>query len=208
LAGPCLDEIKNCGGGADVLKGWKAASRETALRGLRVLEALCRQALLGGDRLKKIKIGGILQHRSVASITVTGILDRPGVASRIFRTLGAHQINVEFIVHTIDEHKRSNVNFCVERKNLVDTLALLEPYRSEIGFTKLVYDQRVGLVSIFGPHFRERTGIAGILFHALGSADINILAISTSISTCTCLIAEQDMDRAVAALSEAFELPG
>lgn len=158
--------------------------------------------------MEKVKIGGILQSKGLASVSVTAIPDRPGVASRIFRTLGKHRINVEFIVHTIDERGRSHVGLCVDRKDLHDALSLMEKNREKIGCTEIIHNRHVGLVSIFGPHFRERAGIAGIFFHALGSSDINILAISTSISTCSCLIAEEDMPAAVAALSAAFELPG
>jgi aspartate kinase len=60
---------------------------------------------------------------------------------------------------------------------------------------------------MFGPHFGERPGIAGVMFSALASADINILAISTSISSTSCLIDASDMDEAVQALEEVFDLP-
>jgi aspartokinase len=63
------------------------------------------------------------------------------------------------------------------------------------------------MVSIFGPHFAERPGIAGTMFSALASASINILAISTSISSLCCIIEETDMEPAVEVLREAFELP-
>ncbi|MFB0546725.1 MAG: ACT domain-containing protein, partial [Anaerolineae bacterium] len=59
----------------------------------------------------------------------------------------------------------------------------------------------------FGPHFGERPGIAGVMFSALASVGINILAISTSISSLSCVINVSDMDEAVWALGEAFELP-
>jgi aspartokinase len=45
------------------------------------------------------------------------------------------------------------------------------------------------------------------MFSALASVGINILAISTSISSLSCLIDVDDMDAAMRALEEAFELP-
>jgi aspartokinase len=158
--------------------------------------------------VKKIKIGGILQGKGLASIRITAIPDRSGVASIIFRTLGSHGINVEFIVHTIDERGCSLLTLCVDRKDLQEALFLVESRRNEICFVDVLDNAKVGLISIFGPHFREQAGIAGIFFHALGEAQINILAISTSVSTCSCLIEEKDMPDAVTALSQAFELPG
>jgi aspartokinase len=158
--------------------------------------------------VEKVRIGGVLQARGLASIGVTGIPDRPGVASRIFLTLANHRINVEFIVHAMDELGKSHVTFCVDRKQMEECLGLLHRHRDEIGCSDILHHRDMAIVSIFGPHFRERHGIAGTFFNALGSAQVNILAISTSVSTVSCLIGERDLPCAVSALSQAFELPG
>ena len=63
------------------------------------------------------------------------------------------------------------------------------------------------MLSVFGPDFRQRAGIAGIAFDALGRAGVNILAVSTSISTITCLVRQDHFDTALAALQKAFALP-
>jgi aspartokinase len=79
--------------------------------------------------------------------------------------------------------------------------------REEVGEMNVTYDREVGIVSIFGPHFGDRPGIAGAMFSVLAEDGINILAISTSISSVSCLLAADDMDRAVSVLEEAFESP-
>jgi len=134
--------------------------------------------------------------------------DRRGMASRVFLTLAQHRINIEFISHIVDDEGKGRMTFCVERKNLEDVVSLLHQNREQIGHGRLLHDRNVGTVSVFGPHFREKFGVAGTFFTAIGSADINILAISTSVSTVSCLVAETDMPAAVAALSKAFDLPG
>lgn len=156
---------------------------------------------------KKIKIGGIIQNRNLAKIGVMSIPDRPGVAGAIFCALGAKGINIPFIVHTIDLNDLDNVVICVARENLTAALEVLDTVRETVGAEEIVYDGEVGIVSIFGPHFGERPGIAGVLFSALASVGINILAISTSISSTSCLLDAEDMDDAVQVLGETFELP-
>jgi len=158
-------------------------------------------------RGQKIKIGGIIQSRNLAKIGVMSIPDRPGVAGAIFSALGEKGINVPFIVHTIDLNNLDNLVICVAREDLTPALGVLDTVKETIGATEIVYDGEVGVVSMFGPHFGERPGIAGVMFSALASAGINILAISTSISTTSCLLDVNDMDEAVQALEEAFELP-
>ena len=45
------------------------------------------------------------------------------------------------------------------------------------------------------------------MFEALGDCDINIRAISTSLSTISCLIEAQRLDEAIHALRDRFALP-
>jgi aspartokinase len=155
----------------------------------------------------KIKIGGILQKRGLAKIGVMSVPDRPGVAGLIFSTLGARGINCPFIVHTIDLNDLDNIVLCVAQDQLPEALAQLEAVKDALGAQEVTYDREVGTVAIFGPHFGERAGIAGTMFSALAQAGINILAISTSISSVSCLIDAFEMDKAIRAVQQAFEQP-
>jgi aspartate kinase len=155
----------------------------------------------------KIKIGGILQSKQLAQVGVMSVPDRPGLAGKILAALGKEGINVQFIVQTVDLGGRGNVIFCIDRKDLEETLRILNQLDSSVGQEKIIHHSPVGIISIFGPHFREKPFIAGTMFTALGDAGINILAISTSISTLSCVVDEALLPEAVKAISEAFELP-
>ena len=156
---------------------------------------------------QKIKIGGIIQKRNLAKIGVMSIPDRPGVAGAIFSALDEKEIGVPFIVHNIDLNNLDNIVVCVTYQDLAKALDALDSVKGEVGAKEVVYDKEVGVISIFGPHFGERFGIAGVMFSALASVSINILAISTSISSLSCLIDMSGMDEAVKTLEKAFELP-
>jgi aspartate kinase len=156
---------------------------------------------------RRITIGGILQKRDLARVTVLGIPDRPGVAGAIFDALGEGGINCSFIVHTIDSQDLDTIVLCVAREQLGRALCALTRVTDEIGAEGVVHRGEVALVSVFGPHFGDRPGVAGVMFSALASVGINIQAISTSISSLTCLLDASDLDAAVRALEEAFEGP-
>jgi aspartate kinase len=158
-------------------------------------------------RGQKIKLGGIIQNRDLAKIGIMSIPDRPGVAGSILGALGDRGVNCPFIVHTIDLNKLDNIVICVARGQLPIALRVLATVKETVGAKEVVHDGEVGMITIFGPHFGERPGVAGTMFSALGSVGINILAISTSISSLSCLIDVNDMDAAMRALEEAFELP-
>jgi aspartokinase len=65
----------------------------------------------------------------------------------------------------------------------------------------------VGIVGVYGPHFREKAGVAANFCELLGKKGINILGISCSISTISCVIDVKEFDKAKDALLEKFQLP-
>jgi aspartate kinase len=157
--------------------------------------------------VRKIKIGGVIRNSDLAKIGLMGIPDRPGVAGAILSSLGHEGINVEFIVQCIDLNYNDHVVFCVARDDLESALAVLERIKPELGAKEVVHEPEVAIVSIFGPDFRERPGIAGAMFNALASVGINILAISTSISTVSCVIDARRASEAVGIIERTFDMP-
>ncbi len=158
-------------------------------------------------QIGKVRIGGILQNRNLSKIGIMSIPDRPGVAGAVLSALGDRGVNCPFIVHTIDLHNLDSIVVCVAREDLAVALEALNSVRDLVGAEEVVHEEEVGMVSIFGPHFGARPGIAGVMFSALASAGVNILAISTSISSASCIVHDLDIDEAVQALCETFELP-
>jgi aspartate kinase len=156
---------------------------------------------------KKTQIGGIMHSDGLAMIGVLAIPSRPGTAGKILSVMGDSSINVQFIVQTVDREGNDHVVFCVDREDLDTALELLAATKEEVAAQAIVHDASVGLVSIFGPDFRQRPGIAGEMFAALGQADINIKAISTSISTISCVIQATHVPEAVKTLQDTFEMP-
>ncbi|MBM4464752.1 MAG: ACT domain-containing protein [Chloroflexi bacterium] len=157
--------------------------------------------------MEKIKIGGVIKNSNLAKIGIMGIPDRPGVAGAILSALGREGINVEFIVQCIDLNNQDHVVFCVAQDDLEAALDILEGIKPQLGAREVIHEPEAGIVSIFGPDFRERPGIAGAMFNALASVGINILAISTSISTVSCVINAHRLSDAVKVIKETFDMP-
>lgn len=157
--------------------------------------------------MAKIRIGGIMQNAHLALLNVTAVPDRPGIAAAILGQLGARNINVQFIVQCIDEKQRDQVALCVDRDDLPIAREVVSEVAPGIEAGKVIPHPEVAIVSIFGPDFRERPGIAGTMFEALANAGINIMAISTSISTVSCVINSDDLEPGLVSLRETFDLP-
>jgi aspartokinase len=125
----------------------------------------------------------------------------------ILHAVGNQNINIEFIVHDIDVESNGNMTFCIDQKYLEVALEVLEGIKPLVEARGISYHPDVATISVFGPHFRERPMISGLMFNALGTAGINVLAISTSISSCSCVIQADQTGDAMRTLHETFEAP-
>lgn len=157
--------------------------------------------------MAKIRIGGIMQNAHLALVNVTAVPDRPGIAAAILGELGRRGINVQFIVQCIDQNRQDQVALCVDRDDWQAAQDAVNRVVPELEAGKVISYPEVAIVSIFGPDFRERPGIAGIMFDALAAKGINIMAISTSISTVSCVVESDLLEVALDALRDTFDLP-
>jgi len=111
---------------------------------------------------------------------------------------------VDIILQSIGRNGTKDISFTVNLNNLKDTIALLEPYISQIGANTVVYDDSVAKVSIVGAGLESHPGMAAKMFEALYEANINIHMISTSEIKISVLINRSDADRAVSVIHEKF----
>lgn len=157
--------------------------------------------------MAKIRIGGIMQNAHLALLNVTAVPDRPGIAAAILGELGRRGINVQFIVQCIDQNQQDQVALCVDRDDLPAARDAVSRVAPHLEAGRVIAYPETAIVSIFGPDFRERPGIAGTMFEAMASVNVNIMAISTSISTVSCVIESDDLEAALNSLRQTFDLP-
>ncbi len=156
---------------------------------------------------QKIKVGGVIQNDHLASVSVLAVKDQPGIAAAVLDVMGQRGLNVQFIVQVIDHEQQDQIVMCVDRDDLPASLDAIESIRPQVQPAAVTANPQVASVAIFGPDFRERPGIAAIMFRTLADHDVNILAISTSISTVNCIVDGARLKDALAAIHECFDLP-
>lgn len=157
--------------------------------------------------MAKIKIGGIIQHTGLALIQVFGLPPASQAVAAVLEALGVRGINVPLVVQSHGTGRRSNMAFAVSQADMERAVRLVQSVCAQLGAEAVESIPQVGFVAVFGPHFRDRPAIAGTMFAALAEAGLDLLAISTSISTVACVIEEADLKKAVAVLEGTFELP-
>jgi len=156
---------------------------------------------------EKIKVGGIMQSDGRAIVKLLSVPDRTDAPGLILGALGNNNVNIEFLVESTDLDGFANFTFCIDEGDLERAIAALETVKAEVDAKVVTYIPDVSVVSVFGPHFREKPRISGTMFSALASVGVNTLAISTSISSVSCVVEARHVDAAIDALHEAFDAP-
>jgi aspartate kinase len=155
-------------------------------------------------------ITGVAHDRSEAKITVVAVPDKPGEAARIFRAVAEAEINIDMIVQNVSvaATARTDISFTLPKADGPAGMAALQKVQSEVGFDSLLYDDHVGKVSLVGAGMRSHPGVSARFFGALADAGVNVELISTSEIRISVLVRDTDLDVAVQAVHEAFELGG
>ena len=151
-------------------------------------------------------VSAVTHDVSEAKVTVVGVPDRPGIAARLFRELAEVDVNVDMIVQNVSEHGVTDISFTVPRSDLTTGAAVCQRLADEIGAVGVSSDRDIARVSIIGAGMKSNPGVAATMFETLAGEGINIEMISTSAIRTSCVVREDQIERAVQTLHSAFGL--
>ncbi len=158
------------------------------------------------ETMEQPLVSGIAFNRDEAKLTLAGVPDVPGVASRILKPVSDANIEVDMIVQNVGKDNHTDFTFTVHRNDFKRTLEILEKVKDDLGAREVIGDDRIAKVSIVGVGMRSHAGVASRMFEALSAEGINIQMISTSEIKVSVVIAEKYLELAVRTLHSTFEL--
>jgi len=160
--------------------------------------------------LENAIITGVAHDRSEAKITVADVPDSPGMAARIFRTVADADINIDMVLQNVSRTsaQRTDITFTLPKVDGPRAVAALTAVQPEIGFGEIIHDDEVGKVSLVGAGMRNHPGVTATFCEALSTAGINIETMNTSEIRISVICRVEQLDTAVKALHDAFELGG
>ena len=156
--------------------------------------------------MEDIVVSGVAYNRNEAKVSILGVPDKPGIAAEVFGRIGAKNIVVDMIIQNVGADGRNDISFTVGKEDLDEALKLASELAGEMGADRAVADKEIAKVSVVGVGMRSHAGVAATMFGALAKNNINIEMISTSEIKVSCVIREADVDRAVQAIHDEFEL--
>ena len=158
--------------------------------------------------MEKAIISGVAHDRSEAKITVVGVPDRVGTAARIFGIIAEADINIDMIVQNVSAIAtgRTDISFTLPGADGQRALEMLRSAQETLGFQELLYDDRIGKVSVIGAGMRSHPGVSAKFFAALAEAGVNIQMITTSEIRISVVVDQSDVDVAVHTTHKSFGL--
>jgi aspartate kinase len=158
------------------------------------------------ESMEQAIVSAVVHDTSEAKVTLAGVPDTPGIAARVFRALADRDVNVDMIVQNVSEHGVTDISFTVPKEGVVAATEITTSLAQEIGATGVTTDPAIGKVSLVGAGMKSNPGVAATVFEVLAAAGINIEMISTSAIRISCVVSEDEIERAVQELHTAFGL--
>jgi aspartate kinase len=158
------------------------------------------------ESMEQVLISGIAHNRDEAKLTIRGVPDTPGTASRILGPIAAANIEVDMIIQDIGDEKSANFTFTVHRNDYQTAMTILEGTAKELGAEGVDGDDRIAKISVVGLGMRSHAGIASQMFAALAEEGINIQMISTSEIKISVVVDDKYLELGVRTLHSTFGL--
>lgn len=156
--------------------------------------------------VEKLLVTGVAADKNTARISVIGVEDKPGVAFRIFDVLAKKGINVDIILQSVGREGTKDISFTVAEADLEAAIAILEENKERLTIRDILWNEHVAKLSVVGAGMMINPGVAAKMFESLYNSRININMISTSEIRITVLIDEKDIDKAMNAVHDGFDV--
>lgn len=150
-------------------------------------------------------VTGIAVDRNVGKITVRGVIDQPGIAAGLLQPLADDGISVDVILQNTSSDGTTDFTFTVSQDD-VERAAEVTRNQSKVEFSEVVAGSNLAKVSIVGTGMENAPGYAARMFSTLAGVGVNIDMITTSEIRITTIIERDQVENAVRALHDAFEL--
>lgn len=158
--------------------------------------------------MEKVVVRGVSVDRRQAKVTISGVPDQPGIASRIFNEIAAINVIVDMIVQNVSAAGSTDISFTTLADELPKIEKHLDPIVQEIGAKGFSAQGGIAKLSVVGIGMRSHSGVAAKMFEVLGKAGINIQMITTSEIKISVIVDETNVDQGANVVHASFGLGG
>ena len=154
--------------------------------------------------MEKLYVSGIAVDDNISRISVVGVVDKPGMAYKLFSLLDKKKISVDIILQSIGRNNTKDISFTVHKDRLEEALEAIESSKNVLNFDHISHDEDIAKLSIVGAGMASNHGVASMMFEALYDCGVNIDMISTSEIKISVLIDKTNVKRAMNTVHDKF----
>ena len=159
----------------------------------------------GEESMEKAKIVGVTSSKNEGKITLSGVPERPGIAAKVFTALAKEKISTDIILQSSSVNKEyNNISFTVNINDLKEAVEISEKIKDELGAEGVTAEENIAKISVIGIGLKTHNETTAEIFDTLAENGINIDMISCSEINVSCIIKEEDVEKAVNALHSKF----
>ena len=149
-------------------------------------------------------VSGVTHNDKEVKFTLFGVPDQPGIAGTVFGSLSEIGINVDMIVQNVSKESITDISFTAPSEQQKDVEDALKNISKQLDAKGYDVDENIARISIIGAGMKSESGVASKMFKTLGDNKINISMISTSPIRVSCVISNNDIEKALNVLHEEF----
>ncbi len=157
-------------------------------------------------QMEGVVVSGATVQKNMAKIGLVGVDNKPGNAAKIFSHLAKAKVVINDIMQTELSEDKANVSFTISASDLNPAKQAVEKIKAEVNADSVFVRDDIAEISVVGVGMRNHYGVADLMFSSLAKAEVNIDSITTSEIRISCVVDEDQAEKALQAVCAAFEL--
>jgi aspartokinase len=143
---------------------------------------------------------------NVALVTIDKLPNNTKLISELFNTIAQKKINIDMISQAPPFRGGISLSFSLPSEDLVKVLSVLNDFKKNVKDLRIEIDADNTKLQVFGEGMRNIPGVAARLFTLLANEEVEIKLVTTSEIDISYLIYEKDVDKAINAIKNEYEI--
>jgi aspartate kinase len=156
--------------------------------------------------MEDIVVSDVFLDRDQSRVTLSNVIDAPGIATQVFAANAHAGVMVDMIVQNVSQSGHATISFTVPRAALQKSLEATGKITAQLTDATLTHEREIAKISVMGIGLRTHTGVGEKMFKALSDAGINVQMISTSEVCISTLVDASRGEEALSCLRTTFGL--
>lgn len=155
----------------------------------------------------RVPCGGLIEKGRHALVEVLGFWPAPDRPGSILELFGRAGIALSYLSVGRDAGALANMSFCVRTDELARHRTLLDEVRRRYAPLEVSATAPVVILTLYGPHFLEKTSLAAQVCAALLGDGIALHSVCSSVNSISAVVDFHERKAAVSCLRRRFSWP-